>query len=242
MNVTIPDGVFTRADLLEAARREGGFRETWLRNLIASLMEAGDIIRVGHGYYAQATHTLPTWAPPYGETATRVIDALTHEMPLLDFRVWELAWLNEFLNHLVARNAAIVAVESDGCGFAFDVLNDNVGDRVLLRPSPDDYCRYGTDGCIVVMRLVSEAPSVTGEPHRASIEQVLVDVFCDKLLRSALPVGDFPEAMWSMSSLYRVSQPSLFRYARRRGREAELQQYLVYETGVTLYHGKARDD
>ena len=236
MDIEIPDGVFTRADLLESAMSAGDFRETQLRHLLGSLLGSGKVVRVGRGRYASGATLLPTWTPPYGETAQRTIGTLASEMPLLGFRVWELSWLNEFLNHLVARIAVVVAVEPDGCEFAFDVLSGDIPGRVLLRPSPDDFTRYGTDGCIVVTRLVSEAPGVAGEPHRAPIEQVVVDTFCDRLLRSILPTGDYPEAFQSMFERYRVDQPALFRYARRRGREDELREFLEREAGVAVYH------
>ena len=228
----MPEGAFTRAELLEAARLCAPIEETGLRNLIASLMSEGRISRVGRGLY-EASAPRPAWRPDYSEEGLAAARLVEERFPLLDFRVWETSWLNEFLNHLVARNTVLVCVENDGCGFAFEALAEASPGRVLLKPSPEDAMRYGRDGSAAIVRLVSEAPAGRPERYRAAAEQVVVDMVADKLVRSLLPQGDYPDAVAGIANRYALDQSALLRYARRRGKEGEVRSLLA-EAGVDV--------
>ena len=239
-DIRLPEGTFSREDILEAIGMAGDAGGNRLRTLIPKLLAEGRMTRVGHGLYAASGPAGKTeWAPPYSPAASEAAGAVAGSFPLLDFRVWELMWLNEFLNHLAARNTVFVCVEREGCEFVFETLRDRFPGRVLLKPTPDEAARYGTDGGISVVRLVSEAPRSGPERHRAAIEQVAVDMFADKLIRSLLPQGDYAEAYRAMFERYAIDQVALLRYARRRGKEDELRDFLADEAAIGVLSRKA---
>lgn len=128
----------------------------------------------------------------------------------------------------------LACVEGDGRGFAFDALAEAMPGKVLLGPSAADLARYGTDGTVAVVRLVTEAPKAQPGYHGAPIEQVAVDLLADKLVRDTIPRGDLPEALAAMFARYAVDQVAMFRYARRRNKEPELRRLLA-AAGIDPY-------
>jgi hypothetical protein len=231
----LPDGICTRQHILHAAQIvEPSFKETQLRHLLGSLHNSNLIVRVGRNQYRKAdgTQRKPIYMGVYSETARMVIECMETQFPLLEYRVWELSWLNEFLSHLVARNRIFLEVEHEGCDFVFSALFERFPGRVLLRPEVQELLRYGTDDGIIIDRLVTEAPRSEGERYQVPLEKLIVDLFANK--RLMLSRGDYPSAIEMMFSTYRIDQVSLFRYARRRNKAKELSDFLRDKTTIEL--------
>jgi hypothetical protein len=152
--------------------------------------------------------------------------------PLLEYRVWELSFLNEFFNHLVARNRIFLEVEYGGFDFVFSDLFEKFPGKVLLRPKAQEILQYGSDDGIIIDRLVSEAPKSEGKRYQVPLEKLIVDLFANKKL--GLSKGDYPAAIEMMYSKYRIDQVALFRYARRRNKEKEVSGFLRYNTTIEL--------
>lgn len=233
-DIALPEGVFSRADLLYAASSQLGLRETQLRNLLAALLDSGRISRVGRGRYVASPASKPAYVGPYGDESREMAISIHDAFPLLDMRVWELGWLNEFVGHQIARSCVFAEVESVGTESVFEELDSSFGGRVLLSPSAEEYLRYGRDGCVVVGRLVSEAPCPGPESWSVGLEKLSVDLVANKLVSSIVSGHDRMLALAEMFSTYAIDQVAMMRYARRRGREPELRRVLA-EAGVELY-------
>lgn len=54
--------------------------------------------------------------------------------PYLDFRIFELVQLNEFVNHQIAQNMIFVSVEGELEEDVFNTLWENYEGSVLLKP------------------------------------------------------------------------------------------------------------
>ena len=233
-SITLPEGVFTRGDLLDAASAQLGLRETQLRNLLAALLDSGRVSRVGRCRYTASPSSKHGYVGPYSEEARGLATSLRESFPLLDIRVWELGWLNEFLTHQIAVSCLFVEVESLGMERVFEEVDSTFDGRVLLAPSAEDYLRYGKDGCVVVGRLISESPCPGPEGWEVGLEKLAADLVANKLVRSIVSGHDRKIALAEMLSSYAVNQVAMMRYARRRGKEPELRSALA-EAGVELY-------
>ena len=53
----------------------------------------------------------------------------------------------------------------------------------MLKPAKKVFDLYWAKDTIVVTDLVSEAPIQMSDPHKITMEKMLVDIYCDKLIR-----------------------------------------------------------
>ena len=228
---TMPDGIYTRQNILHAAQKfDLSFKETQLRRLLGVLQDYNLLVRVGHNQYKKADKAVskPMYAGSYSKAAHEVISWMEARFPLLEYRVWELTWLNEFFNHLVARNKVFLEVEQEGCEFVFSELVEKWHGKVLLRPTAQEVLNYGVDDGIIIDRLVTEAPKGVGERYQVPLEKLIVDLFANKHLM--LPKGDYPSAIEEMFARYQIDQKAMFRYARRRNKAKTLSLFLQHNT------------
>lgn len=232
---TMPDGIYTRQHILHAARKvDPSFKETQLRRLLGVLQDSNLLVRVGHDQYRKADKAVskPLYAGQYSKAAQEVISWMEARFPLLAYRVWELTWLNEFFNHLVAHNKIFLEVEQEGCGFVFSELVERYHGKVLLRPTAQEMLNYGVDDGIIIDRLVTEAPKGVGEQYQVPLEKLIVDLFANNHLM--LPKGDYPAAIEEMFARYQIDQKAMFRYARRRNKAKALSLFLQHDTDSEL--------
>jgi hypothetical protein len=231
----MPDGIYTRQHFLHAAQVvDSKFRETQLRNLMGVLLSSDLIVSLGRNQYRKVDRIQkkPIYTGTYSKTAQMVIDFMENQFPLLDCRVWELSWLNEFFNHLVAHNTIFLEVEHEGCDFVFSELFEKYPGKALLRPTAQEILQYGVDDGIIIDRLVTEAPKVKNERYQVSLEKLIVDLFANKKLM--VSKGDYPSAIEEMFAKYQVNQAAMFRYARRRNKAKALSDFLRDKTTIEL--------
>jgi hypothetical protein len=239
----LTDGTSTRKDILKAAQKiDPTFKETQLRYLLGVLDSSHMLVREGRNQYRKAedVQRKPVFKGLYSEKAQAVIRKMQSEFPLLEYRVWELSWLNEFFKHLVAQNTIFLEVESEGCDFVFTEFFELFPGRVLLRPKVHDIEKYGTGNGVIIDRLVTESPKGKGQRYQVPLEKLIVDLFANKHL--SIPKAEYPEAIQQMFETYQIDQVSLFRYARRRNKEKELASFLKHKTSVELVAKKWMND
>lgn len=229
--------ILNRQELLALAIEVNNeFKETLFRNLLEKLMEDGMLIRVGRNQYQKAAivDIKEIYQNQYSKEAQIVIEVLQEKYPLLDYRVWEINWLNEFWNHQIAQNKIFVEVERMGCDFVYTELADDYSGKILLRPNEKELYRYGGTNTIIVDRLISEAPKGHPDNHNTPLEKIVVDLFANKSLRSMVYLGEYAKALSEMFDKYYIDQVKLFRYASRRSKKEEIYRFLTEEVGIKL--------
>jgi len=188
------------------------------RKRLHLLVRRGELIKVGHDAYLWATETtLRSYRPTLSDVAVRLVQELAEQYGRMNFTLFELGWLNDFLNHLVVRNAAFVMVERDYASFVYESLSAHHGGDVLLDPSLDDFVRYVKDRAIVVVKKPSQGPTNHLMPHVAPPEQWLADILADVRIASVFEGAELPGIFSAFGSRYVVNRAALLRYARRRG-------------------------
>lgn len=231
------DCTLSRQELLALANDiNHEFKETLFRNLLEKLMKDGDLIRIGRNQYQKTViknGSKEIYQNHYSKEAQIVIGILQEKYPLLDYRVWELCWLNEFWNHQIAQNKIFVEVERLGCDFVYTELNEDYSGKILLRPNEKELYRYGGANTIIVDRLVSESPKGKPNNHNTPLEKIVVDLFANKNLKSMVHIGEYARAISDMFDKYYINQVKLFRYASRRSKKEEVYRFLE-EAGVEL--------
>lgn len=233
----MPDAVLSRQDILHAMQKiDVCFEETQLRYLMEKLQKLKSIVRVGHNQYKKITETEVKYeySNLYSETAIKVIAQMEERFPLLDFRIWEFSWLNEFLNHQIAHNKIFLEVENEGCEFAYSDLAEKYKGHILLRPTIEELLRYGVDDGIIIDRLVTESPKGQPERYNVLLEKLIVDMFANKKLQKMISSADYPMAIDDMFAKYQINQVKMFRYAQRRNKAKVLYGFLKEKTNIEV--------
>jgi len=208
---------YTRREIFTLIKRQNpSFPYNSMTWILEKAEKDGVLFKTGLDSYSLKKDNRLDYIPNYSAAAKDVISFMENQFPELNFIVFETFLLNEFVNHMIAKNTIIVQIEKDLCQFTFDALNDKYTGKVLYNPSSEDLSRYWTENCIILENLVSEAPVKKEAPHEVCIEKLLVDCVSDRIL-TALTSSSELEYIYSDSiSKYRVEATKLKRYSKRR--------------------------
>lgn len=220
---------FTSSDL-QIVMRECGFRTTknTPKHLIPMLLANGDIVRIGRNRY-RLSGLLKMYGYSHSELVLSVADEIIKAHPYLDFRIFELVQLNEFVNHQIAHNIVFVSVEG---GFEKDVFNtlwEKYKGSLLVKPNIAELFCYMNDDMVVIMKLPTESPRGTKVFWDTRLEKMLVDIAVDKLLEKIVSHGEYKAIYQGAFSKYAIDKSVMFRYARRRGALEKYRKILVDE-------------
>lgn len=130
--------------------------------------------------------------------------------------------------HQPARYFNLVEVDKDATESIFYYLRDK-GYHVYIEPSQELISRYMLDEkeSWIVKLLVSEAPTQEVNGIRtATLEKILVDIFCDPIIFNSQQGSEMHHIFQESFNKYTISESKLLRYADRRGKKTELDDYL----------------
>ena len=173
----------------------------------------------------------------YSNNAKKVAEYLKQKFPYLDFTIMDFIQLNEFVNHQLAHNVIFVSVEDELGDFVFDALKELYPGKVLIKPSLEIYNKYWYDDMIVIEKLVSEAPMGKNERWNTRIEKLLVDVFTNSILVNTISETEVPNIYEEAFRKYAVDESCMFRYAKRRGAEKKIRNFIREKTNIQLRTG-----
>ena len=194
---------------------------------LGRMLKSGDIIKTGYdGYSLPGSEVHSFYTPLFSERAERVMKIVDDAYPYVSFTVFETVLMNEFLNHLIAQNTIFISVEKDSAPFVFRTLQESGCGNIMFKPSKKVFNLYWTRNSMIVTNMISEAPLAKNAPHRITIEKMLVDMYCDKLISEMYSPAEFPYVLEQSVKKYQVDQVRLLRYAGRRNKEKEIRALL----------------
>ena len=229
---------FSREDLLNAMKHCGlDIGTANFKVKLQKLLASGNVARAGRNAYYVPQAGIGKYRHDYSGLSNKIAASIVEQYPYLDFVIFELIQYNEFVNHQLAHNAIFVDVDEDAVDFVFDTLKEAYPGKVLLKPTIEEYQKYWYDDMIVVRRLVSEAPKNKKIKWQSRLEKVLVDLLADNLLQGILSPAELPAIYEDAFRKYVIDESSLFRYAKRRGAEKKIRQFITEKTNVMLRLG-----
>ncbi|MDO5109050.1 MAG: hypothetical protein Q4D59_03860 [Erysipelotrichaceae bacterium] len=224
---------FTTRQFIETLQRinpEYGERKAY--RTLERLQERGRITKVSRGHYTFKT-TKNTYRYRPSKQMKQVIRLIETHLPACQFQVWELKQFNEFLEHETGYNALFVEV-SHGFEDRVTDLLAAPGQMVLRDPDAKMFHRYRTDDVIVVKRLHSDCPGPVEKTRQSCLEKMLVDLFSRKLTGTLLEHSEYEKILSEAFSRYAINEKAMFRYARRRNLEKQIQTFINEETLIHL--------
>lgn len=191
-----------------------------------SLVQLGLLNRIGRGKFiiGEGKNFIPEVSPKIKAIHSK----LKKRFPYLKICIWNTSVLNEFMVHQPARCYLLIEVEKEATHSIFYFLKE-AKYSVFLDPTSDILEKYlpSERECLIIKSLVSEAPiqNVTGI-NTASLEKILVDVFCDDVLFASQQGSEMRTLFKEALHKYTVNENRMLRYANRRRKKESFIKYL----------------
>lgn len=190
---------------------------------VTEMQANGMIEKIGYNQYrCFEGDAKKQYVPQYSELSERIIALLKERMPETKAVLFETTLLNEFLPEKLIDNVLFLEVEKADIQSVFHMLQETGISNLIYSPRKKDFLFFRINNCVVVRGLTSEAPLERGRLNEIVIEKLLVDIFCDKLIRLTYPAEAFGDIAKAARDRYLVQSPKLLRYARRRERELQI--------------------
>ena len=216
---------FSKRDFTEVMARRYGLTEPQSTYDLLKKIERGELIRIGWGQFA-VSEGKRIYRHLYSDAVRQIVSELESHFSGLDFRIFEVIQMNEFMNHQIAHNTIIVSVENDLIEYVFDMLWTAHPGKVMLKPAVSTYYRYIQDDIIVINRLPSETPKGFDEYWQSRLETILVDVLVDKFVSGIIPDNEKRAVTEGIYASYSIDEKTMLTYARRKGAVKKLQTAL----------------
>lgn len=183
---------------------------------IYALVQNGVLQRVGRGKFKFGKER--NYLPDISSKMKSIYSKIKKEYPYTDICIWTTSLLNEFMIHQPFKFYSILEIEKEAMNSIFYFLKD-INFPVFLEPTLDILEKYTPDNkqIIIIKPLISEAPLITVNGiTTASIEKMLVDIFCDTIIFSAQQGSEMRTIFETAFTKYTVNRSKMLRYANRR--------------------------
>lgn len=219
---------FSSTDLMEFYRTfEPEVKKTTVNWRIYNLVQEGILNRVGRGKFSLGKKG-EAYIPEISNKLNSIYKKMKSDFPFLTVCLWSTSVLNEFMLHQPGRYYQLIEVDKDAMESVFYYLKDR-NYSVFMELSEQLIRRYMIDEKEpwIVKSLVSEAPTqvVNGIPT-VTIEKLLVDIFCDPVIFNAQQGSEMNQIFSEAYEKYSISESKMLRYASRRRKKKELDNYL----------------
>jgi len=193
---------------------------------VYTLVQMGILKRIGRGKFSigEEKNYFPEISPRLKTTYKK----LKKEFPYLIICIWNTSVLNEFMVHQPGKFYILVEVEKEATRSVFFFLKE-AKYSVFLEPTKDLIEKYLPEEkeVFIVKSLVSEAPTQNLKGiNTASIEKMLVDIFCDDIIFSAQQGSEMRTIFKEALNKYSINESRMFRYADRRSKKESFNKYL----------------
>ncbi len=176
----------------------------------------GVIQRIGRGKFRLGVGR--NYIPEITSKMKSIFTKIKREFPYINICIWHTSLLNEFMLHQPNRFYYLVEVDKEATSSVFYFLRElkNVS---FIEPTKEIFERYmpHDKDVFIVKSLVTEAPLVNSNGiNTASIEKILVDIFCDEVTFSAQQGSEMRTIFSEAFNKYTINHSKMLRYADRR--------------------------
>lgn len=176
----------------------------------------------------------PEYTPEISPNLFKIAKQLSEKFDEVKHCVWETVWLNEFGQHQTSKSILFIEVEKGFDETLFYALKDNSRREVFLNPDEKvmDFYIAESNQPVIIKKLLTRAPLKKRTEnevkfHIPTLEKILVDLFAEERLFYFLQGGELVHIYENALSNYTINYTKLFSYAKRRGREHDLKQFMT---------------
>lgn len=205
---------------------EKNIKQTTVNWRVHTLVQSGVLQRIGRGKFTLGEGKI--YVPEISSATKFVFKKLKAEFPFANLCVWHTSLLNEFMQHQPNRFFVLVETDKETTNSVFYFLRE-IKKSVFIEPTNDILEKYivNEKEVFIVKPLISEAPTQNvNDVETATIEKMLVDIFCDDVIFSAQQGAEMRTIFKEAFAKYTINQSKMLRYADRRRKKEELNQFV----------------
>lgn len=229
---------FTRQDLLEFYRTfEPELKEGTFGWRIYDLKDKNIIRSIKRGLYAISYK--PGYKPYISPDLIKLAKRITDKFDDAKHCIWETEWLNEFSQHQASKRIILIEIEKEFIESLYYELKDSSINELYINPDDKDIDFYIAESNypVIIKKLISRSPVATRTEKRVKfhtplLEKILVDLFAEDRLFYYLQGSELMHIYENAISNYAINFTKLFSYAKRRGREQDIKQFMTNH----MYH------
>lgn len=220
---------FTRDELFQFYRSyEPDLKESTFAWRLYDLKRKSIIYELKTGVYRIIDK--PIYIQKLEKELEELYDLVSQKFHNPGFVIWSTAWINEFSRHQTFNNIIILEAPSDMTESLFNTLKECEVQNVFLKPSTEQIYNYmiGTEHPILIKNLILKSPINKQKQYSIpTLEKILVDLYCDEKTYYMYQGNEMEEIFKNALDKYAINFTKLIQYARRRGKNKELQSYLM---------------
>ena len=204
--------------------------------MLVTLRKQGSLASAGSGKYYRPPQDAPAkkqYSYPHSPEYFDLEKEITESYPLVNFQMWELIQMNDFVNHQITKNVIFIEVEAMLVDTVYELLHEKYPYAMIQPTSDTFYKQRAPETDIVVQKLLSEAPAPNAN-HSCVIEKLLVDLLSRKLSGSLIERSEYPRIYEDVFRKYNIDETRMFRYAKRRHLYDSLLSFIKTKTGIQL--------
>lgn len=211
--------VFETQDIIAFyEQKEKNIKLTTVNWRIYTFIQKGILKRIGRGKFTLGEEK--NFIPEISSATKSIFKKLKAEFPFANLCVWNTSVLNEFMLHQPNQFFVLVETDKETTNAVFYFLRE-IKKSVFIEPTKDILEKYvvNESEVFIIKPLVTEAPTqnINGV-ETASIEKMLVDIFCDDVIFSAQQGTEMRTIFKNAFDKYTINQNKMLRYADRRSK------------------------
>jgi len=228
--------VFETQDIIAFyEQKEKNIKLTTVNWRIYTFIQKGILKRIGRGKFTLGEEK--NFIPEISSATKSIFKKLKAEFPFANLCVWNTSVLNEFMLHQPNQFFVLVETDKETTNAVFYFLRE-IKKSVFIEPTKDILEKYvvNESEVFIIKPLVTEAPTqnINGV-ETASIEKMLVDIFCDDVIFSAQQGTEMRTIFKNAFDKYTINQNKMLRYADRRSKKEELNQFVKTISNLWQY-------
>lgn len=192
--------------------KEYGARYVYL--CIKRFMESGMIAKVDNDLYKVVNKKSYLMDREYDGTKA-IIDLLFSHYPFLDFVVYNITYLNEWLNQTIGKGTFFIEAPKEAIVSIYEKLIVAGYNNILINPKVKELKKYVSGNIIVLKPLFSRSPIIK-KTHSLTIEKIIVDLYCDDIFELFFAKSELIDVYRQIFSEYAIDEVSLNAYLSRR--------------------------
>jgi hypothetical protein len=222
--------IFSREELFEYYRKyENDLKPQTFAWRLYDLKHKNIIQEIKKGYYKVSDKKL--YKPTLDEKIKEIYYNVTKEFYDSRFVVWSSSWLNEFTLHQTFQNFYLFESSYETTESVFYKMKELGIPNVFLRPDKEQIAKYaiGMDSPIIITNLIMKAPvKKMNKILVPTLEKILVDLYSDQNTFYMYQGNELREIFRNALKKYLLNYTKLFHYARRRGKEIDLKNFIEF--------------